>query len=129
MLPAALCQPGGEAAAQGLQLLSRRQVTLQFRACVSHYLSFSFLRRKICESQRMQRCKRVVHIIIVLIRSLCGNGRLPLIYSPRSPGAPPSCLTFSCTHLCQQNLCTSAAEGLTHISASCSTEVDVFQWN
>lgn len=129
MLPAALCQPWGEAAAWGLQQLSRQQFTLQFRACVSHYLSFSFLRGKICESQRMQRCKRAVHIIIVLIRSLCRNVRLPLIYSCRSPGAPPSCPTFSCTHLCQQNICTSAAEGLTHIGASCSTEVDVFQWN
>lgn len=57
----------GLAPGRGLQQPLQSLVPLGSRACVSHYLSFSFLWEKIRKSQRMRRGKRAVRVIIVLI--------------------------------------------------------------
>lgn len=105
------CSATGLGLQQPLQLL----VPLGFRACVSHYLSFSFLWEKICKSQRMRRWKRAVHIIIVLILQSVPQYKARCDLFRPFGWAHPSCLSFSYTHLCRAeplHICCEATHGV-----------------
>lgn len=94
-LPVSLEMKGMPAAGLGLwQLL----ITLQSRACVSHFLSFkevSFLcGRKICKSQRIQRCARTIHVKNELDSSTWAGACSELFFIPPVPLCTSKLLEF-----------------------------------
>lgn len=115
--PAAICQPADEDQGCSLTGWGRLQLfqplfTLEFGACVLHYLSFNFLWGTSHKTQRMQRWKRAVHIIIVLTFQRVPGYKLTLIYSTHSPGRLQIALV-SATHFdARQNGRTSAVRQL-----------------
>lgn len=90
-------QRGCSVTVLGLKQLFQLLFTLEFRACVSHYLSFkevSFLCGKICKSQRIQRWKRAVRIIIMLDSSICAQIWGSLLFIPPFPLGTSKLLEF-----------------------------------
>lgn len=92
---------GCSAPGRGLQQPLQSLVPLGSRACVSHYLSFSFLWEKIRKSQRMRRGKRAVRVIIVLIPQSAPQYKARCDLFRPSPRHIQVAWVSSYTHLCQ----------------------------
>lgn len=103
---------GCSAPGRGLQQPLQSLVPLGSRACVSHYLSFSFLWEKIRKSQRMRRRKRAVRVIIVLIPQSAPQYKARCDLFRPFPRAHPSRLSFELhafmqtepLHICSKRL-------------------------
>lgn len=103
MPPAVLCGPGGEGGAQqwgwGWTAASAALYSGVQGMCLTlSFQGISFLCGKFRQSQRTQRWKRAVPIIIALDSSICAVMRLTLIYST-IPLGTSKYLSFSFTYI------------------------------